>query len=75
MLEEMKIDYPKDYKVQMWICYNYLDEAFGRRNVFKCVRRSEITYHSCRNLYENRADRSEEDPDMEMLEETMKELE
>ena len=27
MLEEMKIDYPKDYKVQMWICYNYLDEA------------------------------------------------
>ena len=34
-----------------------------------------FTYHSCRNLYENRADRSEEDPDMEMLEETMKELE
>ncbi|MCB6425396.1 hypothetical protein LI201_10830, partial [Acidaminococcus intestini] len=27
VLEEMKIDYPKDYKVQMWICYNYLDEA------------------------------------------------
>lgn len=42
VLEEMKIDYPKDYKVQMWICYNYLTRRQGRRNVFKCVRRSEI---------------------------------
>ena len=42
VLEEMKIDYPKDYKVQMWICYNYLDEASEEGTYSKCVRRSEI---------------------------------
>ena len=75
VLEEMKIDYPKDYKVQMWICYNYLDEASEEGTYSNVSGDLKFTYHSCRNLYENRADRSEEDPDMEMLEETMKELE
>ena len=70
-----KIDYPKDYKVQMWICYNYLDEASEEGTYSNVSGDLKFTYHSCRNLYENRADRSEEDPDMEMLEETMKELE
>ena len=65
MLEEMKIDYPKDYKVQMWICYNYLDEASEEGTYSNVSGDLKFTYHSCRNLYENRADRSEEDPDME----------
>ena len=73
--KEMKIDYPKDYKVQMWICYNYLDEASEEGTYSNVSGDLKFTYHSCRNLYENRVDRSEEDPDMEMLEETMKELE
>ena len=75
VLEEMKIDYPKDYKVQMWICYNYLDEASEEGTYSNVSGDLKFTYHSCRNLYENRADQSEEDSDMEMLEETMKELE
>lgn len=36
VLEEMKIDYPKDYKVQMWICYNYLDEASEEERIQMC---------------------------------------
>lgn len=41
----MKIDYPKDYKVQMWICYNYLDEASEEGTYSNVSGDLKFTYH------------------------------
>lgn len=69
---EMKESYPSDYKIQMWMCYNILDEAAVEESYADLEEDLNFWYHSCRNLYDAGA---KEDADMEELIEIMNALE
>lgn len=63
-LQEMKREYPEDYKVLMWICYNILDEAAAEKDYSGVEDDLGFVYDSCRHLYDRQ---TEEDEDMETL--------
>lgn len=67
-LKEMQSSYPDDYRIRMWMCYNYLDEAAGG----KVSGELSFCYNSCRHSYDQQ---NKEDPDMEALIEIMSERE
>ena len=71
-LSEMKTEYPEDYRVLMWMCYNYLDESTVEQNYEEIKGDLGFTYNSCRYIYDRQ---SSEDADMETLIEIMNELE
>ena len=60
----MKREYPEDYKVLMWICYNILDEAAAEKDYSGAEDDLGFVYDSCRHLYDRQ---TEEDEDMETL--------
>lgn len=65
-LKELKNDYPEDYRILMWICYNCLDLGEEQKEI-------SYYYHSCRHEYDRAG--QPEDRDMEMLIDIMKERE
>lgn len=71
-LSEMKTEYPEDYRVLMWMCYNYLDESAVEQNYEEIEGDLGFTYNSCRYIYDRQGS---EDADMETLIEIMNELE
>lgn len=71
-LEEMKADYPEDYKILMWMCYNYLDEMTTEGTQEKREGDLGFCYNSCRHMYERE---TKEDPNMELLIELMEQYE
>lgn len=68
----MKDEYPSDYRVQMWMCYNMLDEAAIEENYGDVKGDLQFRYNSCRHLYDTG---TSEDADMEELIEIMDALE
>ena len=71
-LNEMKEQYPDDYAILMWMCYNYLDEAAVEQNYAEIQGDLSFCYSSCRYLYDRQ---NGEDQEMESLIEIMNELE
>ena len=68
----MKDEYPSDYRVQMWMCYNMLDEAAIEENYGDVKGDLQFRYNACRHLYDTG---TSEDADMEELIEIMDALE
>lgn len=69
---EMKDDYPSEYEVQMWMCYDMLDEAAVEGTYGDVKGDLEFWYDSCRHLYDAG---NVQDEDMEGLIEIMDTLE
>jgi len=70
VLEGMLRDYPKDYKIPMWMCCNYLDLAAGnsdKKDIYEEIR---YRYEDCKYLYR---ESGKKDTDMEKLIEVMEE--
>lgn len=73
VLKSLKQDYPEDYKISMWMCYNYLDQA-RENNSYETVK-GDLWYafNEGKKIYkENNTERDEE---MEQLIEIMNKLE
>ena len=70
-LREMQSDWPDDYRIPMWICYNYLDEAAagGDREV---PSEAGFSYNTARHAYDASA---QTDENMEELIRIMEERE
>ena len=68
----MKEAYPSDYQIQMWMCYNILDEAAVEKNYQDEASDLNFWYHSCKRLYDAGG---KEDEDMEELIRIMEVLE
>lgn len=73
VLRMLHLDYPEDYKIQMWMCYNYLDRANKDRTYETVISDLNFAYNSCKKLYEDRENRLEDD-DMESLKSVMEQL-
>ena len=71
-LQEMLIEYPEDYRISMWMCYNYLDIAAGKRSYEGIMDDLKFRYKDCRHLYDAL---QIQDSDMEELIGMMDELE
>lgn len=69
---KMKDEYPSDYRVQMWMCYNMLDKAAVESSYRDIQGDLEFWYGSCRNLYDAG---TVQDTDMEELIDIMDTLE
>lgn len=69
-LMSMKTVYPDDYRVLMWICYNYLDLA-KEKGTYEEVENTRFYYNACLHEY-NKNGRTDED--MEALIEIMDEM-
>ncbi|MDD2980443.1 MAG: protein kinase [Hespellia sp.] len=71
ILTQMKPDYPDDYKVEMWICYDYLEIAEAENSYDSVMDHLTFSYQSCKHMYQSD---SEKDEDMENLIEIMNDL-
>ncbi len=67
-LKDMQKQYSEDYRVLMWMCYNYLDEAAVEEDPDKNWSELNFCYNSCRHIYDAG---NVEDNDMEALIEIM----
>lgn len=63
-LQEMRSEYPEDYRVLMWICYDILDEAASEGDYSDVESDLGFVYDSCRHIYDRQG---AEDEDMERL--------
>lgn len=63
-LQEMKGEYPEDYRVLMWICYDILDEAAAEGDYSDVESDLSFVYDSCRHIYDSQGITDE---DMETL--------
>ena len=63
-LQEMKGEYPEDYRVLMWICYDILDEAAAEGDYSDVESDLGFVYDSCRHIYDRQGTTDE---DMETL--------
>ena len=63
-LQEMRREYPEDYRVLMWICYDILDEAASEGDYSDVESDLGFVYDSCRHIYDGQGT---EDEDMERL--------
>lgn len=70
-LKEMLRDYPEEYAISMWMCYNYLEIAEEEGNAQEIEGDLRLRYQDCKRYY--RAGR-EVDEDMERLEEIMESM-
>ena len=70
--EQMKAQYPDDYVVLMWMCFNYLDQSAVEGTYGEVSADLSFCYNSCRTAYMNQ---DTEDENMETLIEIMDELE
>lgn len=71
-LEQMKAQYPDDYVVLMWMCFNYLDQSAVEGTYGEVSADLSFCYNSCRTAYMNQ---DTENENMETLIEIMDELE
>lgn len=71
-LRELLYDYPEDYRIPMWMCYNYLDIAGEERSYDNVEDELTYRYRDCKYLYDISG---KTDSDMETLMECMEELE
>lgn len=73
VLKQMKQDYPEDYRIGMWMCYNYLDWAKDN-TVYEAVKGDLwYIYKETKNIYQKQS--NEADEEMEQLKEIMNQLE
>lgn len=68
-LQEMKKSYPEEYKIPMWMCFNFIGKA-EPEGWEKILRDLKFTYSSCKILYDKSG--SPEDSNMEELEDIMR---
>ena len=68
-LQAMKKSYPEDYKIQMWICFNFIGKA-EESSVEKVSQDLKFNYSACKVLYDKAG--SPEDMNMEELEDIMR---
>lgn len=71
-LSELLIEYPKEYQIPMWMCYNYLDIGNKRKSYKTVMDDLEYRYKDCKYKYD-RAGKN--NADMEELIKLMDELE
>lgn len=71
-LELMKSEYPDDYVIEMWICYNYLDIARNEKSYDSVMAEVKFAYQSCKHKYQSH---SVSDENMEDLIQIMNQLE
>lgn len=75
-LRKMREKYPDDYKVLMWMCYNYLGIGNQKGSMADVESDLNFAYSSCKYLYsQDESMTGGSDEDMEKLEELMKQLE
>lgn len=71
-LKEMILEYPEDYVLSMWMCYNYLDIAKEKGDYQEVRSDLDFWYQDCKHLYSQSGTRDE---NMENLKEIMDSLE
>lgn len=75
-LRKMREEYPDDYKVLMWMCYNYLGIGNQKGSMAEVESDLNFAYSSCKYLYsQDESMTGGSDEDMEKLNELMKQLE
>ena len=63
VLKQMEESYPEDYKIRMWICYDYVDMA-SVKGYSSVSSELKFAYSSCKYLYQKSG---EQDDNMESL--------
>lgn len=75
-LRKMREEYPDDYKVLMWMCYNYLGIGNQKGSMAEVESDLNFAYSFCKYLYsQDESMTGGSDEDMEKLNELMKQLE
>ena len=62
VLKSLKNEYQVDYKIGMWMCYNYLDQARATGSLASVEQDLNFYYQECKRLY----DRNKKEPDENM---------
>ncbi len=71
-LKEMYAEYPDEYVIPMWMCYNYLDMAKEKKDYGKYEKELKFRYQDCKHIYDMQGEKNES---MEELEKIMNSLE
>lgn len=72
VLKSLKNEYQEDYKIGMWMCYNYLDQAKAAGNLASVEQDLNFYYQECKRLYDR--NKKETDENMEQLIQIMGQL-